>query len=141
MRKREDVERKEESLRDRINQLSDPARKAYYSIAKRRIKDPDTYAVLVYFFMIGIHHLYLGYHVRGIVNIVLFLAGLSLMVFGEVLFGALVMFAICLMELWDLFRSQIIVQNRNNEIMEEILEEIVPTPPAERRGDKFGPFS
>ena len=124
MLRREDVEQKEEHIRKRINRLTGEERKRYYQIAKKRVRDPDTYAVLVYFSMVGIHHIYLGKHARGIINITMFLFGLILLLSGHIIIGILLMFVVPIIELWDLFRSQIIVQDRNNQIMEATLDEL-----------------
>ncbi len=120
----EDVERKEEQLRQRINQLSNEQRKRYYNSVKKKLRDPDTYAVLVYFFMVGIHHIYLGYYLRGAINMVAVVAGFVLMLAGNVGIGLLLMAIIPIIEVWDLIRSQVIVQDRNNQIMEMLLDEL-----------------
>ena len=120
----EDVELQEEQLRQRINQLSNAQRKRYYHMAKKKLRDPDTYAVLVYFFMVGIHHIYLGYYLRGAINLVVVMAGFLLMFAGHTGIGFLLMAIVPIIEVWDLFRSQIIVQDRNNQIMELLLDEL-----------------
>ncbi len=120
----EDVEHKEEHLRQRINQLSNAHRKRFYHIAKKKLRDPDTYAVLVYFFMVGVHHIYLGYYLRGAINLIVVMAGFLLMFAGHTGIGFLLMAIVPIIEVWDLFRSQIIVQDRNNQIMERLLDEL-----------------
>ncbi len=124
MLKLEDVEHKEEQLRQRINRLSNAHRKRFYQIAKKKLRDPDTYAVLVYFFMVGVHHLYLGYYLRGAINLIVVMAGFLLMFAGHTGIGFLLMAIVPIIEVWDLFRSQIIVQDRNNQIMELLLDEL-----------------
>ena len=49
-------------LRDSANkvELTDEQRKEYYDRFRREVRDPDTYAVLNYFFLAGLHHMYLG---------------------------------------------------------------------------------
>ncbi len=47
----EEVDKEEELLRARVNKLSDSNRKSFFSKVKKRIKDPDTYATLNWFFL------------------------------------------------------------------------------------------
>lgn len=66
-----EVARQEEDLRLRARELPDQARKLYFERVKKEIKDPDTYAVLNWFFVTGLHHMYLGDFVRGTINLAL----------------------------------------------------------------------
>jgi len=50
MLKQEEVEREEERLRALARELSDEDRKAFFEAFSKRVKDPDTYAVLNWFF-------------------------------------------------------------------------------------------
>jgi|TARA_B100000315_G_scaffold191945_1_gene182312 TM2 domain-containing membrane protein YozV len=60
----EPLRQREEDLRARLGQLSDGQRKTYYQTYKKALRDPDTYAVLVYSLGFGLHHLYLGRYLR-----------------------------------------------------------------------------
>jgi len=73
-----EVQAEEESLRLAIRDLPDEQRKRFYAIAKKKLKDPDTFAVLNYLFVTGLHHFYLGHWLRGIINLVVFIGGVSL---------------------------------------------------------------
>ena len=54
------VDNEEEALRSEINHLPDELRAQFYNEVKNKIKDPDTYAALNWFFICGLHHFYLG---------------------------------------------------------------------------------
>lgn len=119
------IEQQEEKIREEINQLPDDQRKQFYSILKNRVKDPDTYAVLNWFFVAGLHHFYLRRIFRGLINLSVFLTGIVLILtgFGNGL-GILLILGIFIIELYALFRSQSIVQNYNNKISRKVLDSI-----------------
>ena len=54
------VEQQEEILRSQIGELDKLTRKKFYTLYSTLLKDPDTYAVLNFFFLTGLHHFYLG---------------------------------------------------------------------------------
>lgn len=118
------VNKEEERLRIQIAKLAVEKRKQFYLEAKPRIKDPDTYAALNWFFITGIHHFYLGKWLYGIVDLLLFFVGLALIFMGYPALGFSVIIFITVAELWALFRSQIIVQDWNNKVYQEILNDI-----------------
>ena len=60
--KSEEVEQKEEQLRSEIRGLNEAHRTSFYKSFSSNLKDPDTYAVLNFFFVTGLHHFYLGNH-------------------------------------------------------------------------------
>jgi len=130
------VEREEEALREAVNRLPDNQRKWVYAEAEKAIKDPDTYAVLNYLFLAGLHHFYLGRWGRGLVNLTVFLAGLICLIFGGVLLGIILIIGITVIELYALFRSQTIVQQYNNEIMRELLHTVSVKSPDGLQSDK-----
>ena len=68
----EKIEEREENIRERIKNISGDQRVLYYNEVSKRIKDPDTYATLNYFFLVGVHHFYLGKWIRGSLNIYFF---------------------------------------------------------------------
>ncbi|WP_269519601.1 TM2 domain-containing protein [Alteromonas sp. BMJM2] len=110
----------EEALRNKAAQLSAELRKQYYQFEEQLVKDPDTYAVLNYFFAAGLHHFYLGKVARGVVNLVLMLIGLALISYH----GWVLIVLVCLIELPQLFNSQKIVRQYNIDVMREILDEL-----------------
>ena len=121
----DDVDQEEELIRLEASQLSDKERKKYFSLVKQRIKDPDTYAVLNWFFVTGLHHFYLNNWVNGGINLMVFLIGAILILAGIELFGILMILAIFIIELYALFRSQIIVKNYNNQVMRQAIIEVL----------------
>lgn len=134
MLKPDEVEQEEERLRERANALSDEQRKAFYGRLKRELRDPDTYAVLNWFFLVGLHHFYLGRWMRGSVNICLVLLGGVLLVAEQWFLGIGMIVIVLLMEIWELFRSQVIVQDWNNRIFRSLLEQHGSSREADRSG-------
>lgn len=124
MLKKSEVDKEEELLREEIRELSDEDRKDFYSNVKEKVKDPDTYAVLNWFFIAGLHHFYLGKLINGSINLLVFIIGLIMILIEEYQIGFGLIIAIFIIELWALFNSQIIVQDKNNKIYKAILDKI-----------------
>jgi len=124
MLKQNEVDAREEEIRLAVRELSDEQRKTFYERAEKELKDPDTFAVLNYLFIAGLHHFYLGRWLRGLINLAVFGGGIYLMVLEQWRNGLIVIGIITLLELYALFRSQIIVKHYNNRISEEILDSI-----------------
>jgi len=122
--KQSEVDAREEELRLEVRELPDEQRKAYFEQTERRLKDPDTYAVLNYLFIAGLHHFYLGRWFRGLINLSVFGVAIYLMYLGQWQNGFIVFGIITAVELYALFRSQIIVKHYNNNISREILDSI-----------------
>ena len=117
--RKEDVANREEAIRKRVAALEPPLRKTYYQLVGKRLKDPDTYAVVNYFFLAGLHHMYLGKWLRGILNLAVLIIGILLMFVG--LPGYVLVILILLVELMALFRSEVIVNDHNNNEAERVL--------------------
>jgi len=124
MLKQNEVDAREEEIRLVVRELSDEQRKTFYERAEKELKDPDTFAVLNYLFIAGLHHFYLGRWLRGLINLAVFGGGIYLMVLEQWKNGLIVIGIITLLELYALFRSQIIVKHYNNRISAEILDSI-----------------
>jgi len=119
------VEYKNQRLKERVSNLSDEHRKQYYSQLAPVLKDHDTYAVLNYLLVAGLHHFYLGKILRGMINLTILASGIGLIFFTDYIFvGSLLIIFILIIELLALFRSQVIVMNHNNLLAEEILESV-----------------
>ncbi|MBB1300795.1 MAG: TM2 domain-containing membrane protein YozV [Pseudoalteromonas rhizosphaerae] len=116
----EQLNAQEEQLRSEVNALSPEQRKLFYQQEKRLVKDPDTYAVLNWFFAAGLHHFYLGKFQRGAVNLTLMLIGI-LTIYS---FGVFLIIVVLLIELPQLFKSQRIVHQYNNQVMADILKQL-----------------
>jgi len=78
------VDQQEQALRLKVRQLEDAQRVAFYEQIKPRLRDPDTYAVLNWFFISGMHHFYLGRWFWGVVDLIALAIGIGLMVGGFV---------------------------------------------------------
>ena len=120
----DEVNQKEESLRKKINTLSEEKRKELFLKVKEEIKDPDTYAALNWFFITGIHHFYLGKWINGLINLFGFILGVILIMINYTEIGISLILIISIIELWALFRSQLIIQDWNNQIYERIFNSI-----------------
>ncbi len=118
----EAVKQHEEALRLQIRQLDESQRKQFYHQFNQQVKDPDTYAVLNYLFLAGLHHFYLGKMARGWLNFIVFGLGVLLLIAGW--FGWVLIVAITLVELKALFQSEAIVCDHNNRLMESLLKSI-----------------
>ena len=121
MLKKREVDAEEERLRKAVNDLDDERRQAFYRDVRHRVRDPDTYAALNWFFIAGLHHFYLGRWQLGLADLAIFLGGVALILQGHLLPGVLAVAAISLWELWALFRAQVIVQDWNNRIYRQCL--------------------
>ncbi|RJE76963.1 hypothetical protein BGP78_01570 [Pseudoalteromonas sp. MSK9-3] len=111
---------REDALRQSVSELPEDARKQYYQLELELIKDPDTYAVLNYFFAAGLHHFYLGKTLRGMINLVLMLIGLATL--SSI--GIFVILLVIVIELPQLFRSQKIITEHNITVMEDVINEL-----------------
>ena len=120
--RKEEVQRREEALRLRVVDLDSSQRKIYYDRVTKAIRDPDTFAVLNYFFITGLHHFYLGRFVRGLTNLAILVVGILLWADGYP--GYWLILVVVLIEFMALFRSEVIVQDYNNEVSEKILAEL-----------------
>lgn len=109
-----EVKERAEKLRETLRSLDDPARVTYYQKYEKMVKDPDTYAVLNWFFLAGLHHFYLGKMARGLINLGLMFVGILLLAEAPG-WGLLVILAVLVIELPALVRSQIIVEHQNTE--------------------------
>ena len=118
----EEIEEREENIRERTKNITGDQRVLYYKEVKKRIKDADTYATLNYFFIVGLHHFYLGKWIRGCLDIFIFVIGIFFIFSpGFEIFGILIIVMITLIEIYCLFRSESIVKHYNNNSMEQTL--------------------
>ena len=123
--KKDLVEYQSQNLKERVRELNEDQRRHYFNLLEPALKDHDTYAVLNYLLLPGLHHFYLGKFFRGSLNLIILLTGTLLIFFTKYVFvGTLIIFFILIVELLALFRSQVIVMNHNNHLSKEILESI-----------------
>jgi len=107
-----------DELRQRVTQLPPDARRAYYAEEAKLIKDPDTYAVLNYFFVFGLHHFYIGKFFTGLICLILYIVGMLTFLVG----GWIIIVLLALFDLPQLFFSQRIVHKHNNKIARRLVE-------------------
>ncbi len=115
-----EVDQKEEQLRASMKQLHEEKRAAIYSQFVKECKDPDTYATLNWSLFVGFHHIYLKQYLRAFIDWLCVFIGVFLL-FADLSLGAVFILVITVFELYQLFRSQIIVQDYNNHLLEKML--------------------
>ena len=108
----------EDEHRGKVMALSTQQRQRYHRLEQKHLRDPDTYAALNWF-LVGLHHFYLGRYWRGAINLALFVIGLLSLPPGLLLIGV-----VFLVELSQLFRSQTIVREFNLKTMRRLLDEV-----------------
>lgn len=128
MKDNEAIQQEEERIRRLVRELPDEKRALFFKQAEKHLKDPDTYATLNFLFIAGLHHFYLGKWIRGSINLFIFLMGVVLLFTGLAFTGVLLLVVISVIELKALFKSQIVVQDYNNGVMEAIYREIIRQP-------------
>ena len=117
----EQLKHEQDKLRDQINGLPSPLRKHYYEREQHVLRDPDTYAVLNYFFVCGLHHFYLGKAKHGLINVLVMALGIIFWQF----YGFVLVVLVILIELPQLFRSQNIVAQHNLAVRQQLLVEVL----------------
>lgn len=122
MLNQQQVDAEEEQIREWVAALPDEQRKVFYQQLKPLLRDPDTYATLNWCFLAGLHHFYLGLWGRGLVNLLIFVVGAALLFTPLLLVGIAMLLFITVIELWALFRAQIIIQHWNNQLMRRLLQ-------------------
>lgn len=87
-----------------------------------RCKEHDTYNKFKCFFILGLHHFYLEKWLRGTIDLILFAAGIGLLIFGtSVAFGINCILAILVIELPQLYTYSDPVHAYNNNLMKRLL--------------------
>lgn len=114
----------EEAFRQKLRNLSDEERANFYRIYNKKLRDPDTYAVLNWLFLTGMHHAYLGRWVRALINLSVMVIGIMLLFTENAPVGFLMIIAILAIEIPALFRSQVIVADFNTQQGEEVLRQM-----------------
>ena len=122
--KKDSVTEREEALRLEIRELDDGDKKRFHENFSLAVKDPDTYAVLNFFFIAGLHHFYLAKTLRGTINLAVFAIGIIAILLNTTGIGVALIGVILLIELPALFRAQLVVGHYNNELSSELLRQI-----------------
>lgn len=119
----EQLEKNEDLLRSQVNSLPDDQKKEFYKRQSKRLKDPDTYATLNWFFVGGFHHCYLGKYALFALELTLLTVSIIGLVLGHS--SALLILALLVIyELPQLFFSQKIARQHNYKLSCEIFNEV-----------------
>jgi hypothetical protein len=119
----EQLEKNEDLLRSQVNSLPDDQKKEFYKRQSKRLKDPDTYATLNWFFLGGFHHCYLGKYSLFALELTL----LTVSIVGLILdhsSALLILALLVIYELPQLFFSQKIARQHNYKLSCEIFNEV-----------------
>lgn len=125
MKQKDFIRQEEERLRGIVAELPQQKRIIYYKELEGQLKDPDTYAVLVYLSLSGVHSMYLGKIFKGIIELLVSFVGIALIFTPFQLIGVGIIVLISIYELPYLFRSQVIVADYNNKIMQKVYDKIL----------------
>ena len=129
---------REEKIRILAGQLPGDKRLLFWTEVQKKLKDPDTYAAMNFAFMFGLHHFYVGKWIRGLLAISLFVLGL-ITLFVVPMVGVLLIACIICSAIPALFRSDTIVRQYNNELMEMMYRQVkndAPTTPPDPYGEE-----
>ncbi|WP_391090970.1 hypothetical protein [Vibrio sp. NH-UV-68] len=119
----EELEKKEELLRSQVNSLSENQKKEFYELQSKRLKDPDTYATLNWFFLGGFHHCYLGKYALFALELTLLTVSIIGLVLGHSS-ALLILVLLVVYELPQLFFSQKIARQHNYKLSCEIFNDV-----------------
>ena len=114
---------REEKIRILAGQLPGDKRLLFWTEVQKKLKDPDTYAAMNFAFMFGLHHFYVGKWIRGLLAISLFVLGLTAL-FVVPMVGVLLIACVICSAIAALFRSDTIVRQYNNELMEQMYRQV-----------------
>ena len=114
---------REEKIRILAGQLPGDKRLLFWTEVQKKLKDPDTYAAMNFAFMFGLHHFYVGKWCRGLLAISLFVLGL-ITLFVVPMVGVLLIACVICSAIPALFRSDTIVRQYNNELMEQMYRQV-----------------
>ncbi|MDO6707207.1 hypothetical protein [Photobacterium sp. 1_MG-2023] len=119
----EELEKKEELFRQQVNALPDEQKKAFYQIQSQKLKDPDTYAALNWFFLGGFHHCYLGKYALFLIELTILIVSVTGFFLGH---SSAIYLLILLVayELPQLFFSQKIARQYNYQMSCEIFNQV-----------------
>lgn len=119
----EQLEHNEELLRTQVKSLPEAQKKEFYEQQSKKLKDPDTYATLNWFFLGGFHHCYLGKYGLFILELAL----LTISVIGLILghpSALIILSLLVIYELPQLFFSQKIARQHNYQLSCEIFNSV-----------------
>lgn len=119
----EQLEENEELLRKQVNLLPEVQKKEFYNRQSKKLKDPDTYATLNWFFLGGFHHCYLGKYGLFALEITMLLVSVVGIVLGHTS-ALLILMLLVIYELPQLFFSQKIARQHNYDLSCRIFNDV-----------------
>ncbi|HDY7731653.1 TPA: hypothetical protein RQJ95_004601 [Vibrio vulnificus] len=119
----EQLEENEELLRKQVNLLPEVQKKEFYNHQSKKLKDPDTYATLNWFFLGGFHHCYLGKYGLFALEITMLLVSVVGIVLGHTS-ALLILMLLVIYELPQLFFSQKIARQHNYDLSCKIFNDV-----------------
>jgi len=120
----ETLDAEEDAVRARAAALPADERRRFHDRRDRAARDPDTFSALNWSLGVGLHHFYMGDHLRGALT--LFVTALALISLASALapLGVLVLLAVAALELRELFFARRICRARNLRHARAILDEL-----------------
>lgn len=113
----------ESDLRQQIAALSTAEQERYHRLAAASLKNPDTYAMLNWLFLLGIHHFYLHRWLRGVINLILTSVALYLLITQDArAYAGVLLLAVAIIEVPQLLNYEHIVHAFNNRSMRSCLK-------------------
>ncbi|HDT15254.1 MAG TPA: TM2 domain-containing protein [Firmicutes bacterium] len=114
-----------------VDKMPDKHRAVFFGEFEKRMKDPDTFTVLIYVFGgLGIHQLYLGNKREALIHFLCGFLGMLFVIMGLILQFVFILPGLVLLladiYLWvrDLVKHKYIVGKANNRIKKDIIKEI-----------------
>jgi len=120
----DDLDAQEDAVRARAAALPADKRRRFHDRRDRAARDPDTYSALNWSLGVGLHHFYMGDHLRGVVTLAV--TALALIALASALWplGALALLAVAALELRELVFARRICRARNLAHARGILDEL-----------------
>jgi len=120
----DDLDAQEDAVRARASALPADKRRRFHDRRDRAARDPDTYSALNWSLGVGLHHFYMGDHLRGVVTLAV--TALALIALASTLWplGALALLAVAALELRELVFARRICRARNLAHARGILDEL-----------------
>jgi len=121
----------EQELREQIRMLSHEQRLYYHRMERQQLKHPGTYLRLNLASPLGTHHFYLRRWGRGLFNLALTLLALAL-ILSDFLrpYGIMLLLAVILVDIPQLWQARLLVHNYNNRVMAQCLARATQTGPS-----------
>lgn len=112
----------ENELREQIRALPDETRRRYLALESRALKSARRYQWLNLLFFVGLNHFYLHRWLRGLLNLLVFVGGISLLLTEELaMYGSLVLATLLIVEIPQMLNARHLVHSCNNRIMQRCL--------------------